>query len=114
MEEKIRELDEAQDHIKGAADDMEKLVADNESLEKAKEEADSKVVEIEKEKRALELNMAELQKNAVADPNLEQRKENIARLEKIRNRLDKLEISDQKMLTPSFFRKKEEVTVVGS
>ena len=105
LEEKIRELDEAQDHIKGAADDMEKLVDENEALGKAKEAASSKIIEVEKEKRALELNIAELQQNVVADPNAEQRKENLARLERIRNRFEKEGNGEYKTLTPCINRK---------
>ena len=52
LEEKIRELDEAQEHIKGAADDMEKLVEENEALGRAKEVASSKIIEVEKEKKS--------------------------------------------------------------
>ena len=113
LEEKIRELDEAQEHIKGAADDMEKLVEENEALGRAKEVASSKVIEVEKEKRALELNIAELQRNVVADPNVEQRKENLARLERIRHRFEIKGKGEYKTLTPYINRQKADLAEGG-
>ena len=113
LEEKIRELDEAQEHIKGAADDMEELVEENEVLGRAKEVASSKIIEVEKEKRALELNIAELQQNVVADPNVEQRKENLARLERIRNRFEKQVKGEYKTLTPCINRQKADLAEGG-
>ena len=68
---------------------------------------------MEKEKRALELNIAELQHNVVADPNVEQRKENLARLERIRHRFEIKGKGEYKTLTPYINRQKADLAEGG-
>jgi len=86
LEEKIKELDEVNDTIESTATDMEQLIAENASLEEAKKMADLKVAEVEKEKEALTTDVSSLRDLVTADPKALQRKENLERLQRIKDR----------------------------
>ena len=91
LEEKIKELDEVNDTIDSTANDMEQLMAENASLEEAKKMAYLKVAEVEKEKEVLASDVSSLRNLVTADPKALQRKENLERLQRIKDR--KLETS---------------------
>ena len=101
LEEKIKELDEVNDTIESTATDMEQLIAENASLEEAKKMADLKVAEVEKEKEALTTDVSSLRDLVTADPKALQRKENLERLQRIKDRKLGDVVATEKESSPS-------------